>query len=242
MDRLERRHGRDLEHLLRGRHQHDRIEALDRIERRGRRQRHVDGERLRAEVQRVAVGRSSRGGSRADIAAAAGTVLDHDLLAPHLRQLVGDEAAQNVDRARRRERDDHLHRPFGIFLRRRRAAEPKHKARSDSQHSQRFQGHGRLPRLFEHNPFRIPLPTSGCGSLERAFLGELVPFRDLGLEMVGKPVRRAADEAVAERQLLLPHVRQVDHRLKIAVDLVDDRLRRALGREEAVPARTRPSC
>ena len=58
LDRLERRHGRDLEHLARARHQHDRLEALDRIERGRRRQRHVHRQRLRAEVQRVAVGRA----------------------------------------------------------------------------------------------------------------------------------------------------------------------------------------
>ncbi len=75
------------------------------------------------------------------------------------------------------------------------------------------------------------------------FLASVFPLHDLALEMILKNLRRAADEAVAERQLASPACPgEFDHLLKIAVDLVDDRLRRALGREEAVPARTRPAC
>jgi hypothetical protein len=53
----------------------------------GRRQRDVGAERLRAEMQRVAVGGRRCGCGRADVAAAAGRFLDHDLLAPHFAEL-----------------------------------------------------------------------------------------------------------------------------------------------------------
>ena len=105
LHRFVRRHGRDLEHLLGGRHQHDRLEARDRIERRGRRQRHVDGERLRAEVQRVAVGRGRRAAAAPMLPLPPGRFSTMTLLAPHLAELVGDEAPEDVDGAGGRERD-----------------------------------------------------------------------------------------------------------------------------------------
>ena len=65
LDRLERRLHRDREHLLRGGHQHDRLEARDRIERGGRRQRDVD---RRASARRSAA--CSRRGAACAAAAA----------------------------------------------------------------------------------------------------------------------------------------------------------------------------
>ena len=117
LDRMERRLVRHHEDFQRGADQHDRLEARDRMERRGRRQRDVGAERLGAEVQRVAVGRRRRGCRSADVAAAAGPVFHHHLLAPLLAELVGDQPPENVDRAGRRERDEDVHRPFGIVLR-----------------------------------------------------------------------------------------------------------------------------
>ena len=68
-------------------------------------------------MQRVAVGRRLGGGLRADIAAGAGAVLHHDVLAPGLGELLRDDAAERVDGAAGRERDDHAHRAVGIALR-----------------------------------------------------------------------------------------------------------------------------
>jgi hypothetical protein len=56
---------------------------------------------------------------RADVAAAAGAVLDDDLLAPHLAEVLGDETAEHVDCAGWRERDHDLDRPGRVILRRR---------------------------------------------------------------------------------------------------------------------------
>src|SRR3954465_5449804 len=79
--------------------------------------------------------------------------------------------------------------------------------------------------------------TAGDELLERALLLQCLPLVGLALEIIPELLRRAADEAVAERKLLLAHIGPVDDGLQIAVDLVDDRLRRALRRKEAVPAR-----
>ena len=49
--------------------------------------------------QRVAVGRRLRQRFRGDDAAGAGAVLDHDRLAPALRQFVAERARHDVDRA-----------------------------------------------------------------------------------------------------------------------------------------------
>ena len=87
-----------------------------RIETLVRRDGDVDRERLRAEVQRVAVGRRLRGLRRADIAAGAGAVLDHDLLAPHLAELLADDARQRVERAAGAEGDHHAHGFVGVGL------------------------------------------------------------------------------------------------------------------------------
>src|SRR5207253_882643 len=74
-------------------------------------------------------------------------------------------------------------------------------------------------------------------SLERALFLERVPFRNFALQMRSELLRRAADEAIAELSPTLLHLGQRQHLFQIAVDLVDDRPRRALGGEERVPAR-----
>ena len=56
-------------------------------------------------------------GFAADIAAGAGPVLDHDLLAEPLRQPLADQARGDVDRAAGRKWCDQLHRPRRIRLR-----------------------------------------------------------------------------------------------------------------------------
>jgi hypothetical protein len=103
--------------VLRRGDQHDRVEVLERIEFRARLQRHVDRERLRAEMERVAVGRRLRRRGGADVAAGAGAVLDDDVLPPRLGQLLRDDPAERVDGAAGGERDQHANRPLGIALR-----------------------------------------------------------------------------------------------------------------------------
>src|SRR5438445_5790137 len=63
------------------------------------------------------------------------------------------------------------------------------------------------------------------------------PFGDLGLEEGAELVRRAPDEAVAERHRALLDVRQREHPRNVAVDLGDDVLGRAFRREEGEPGR-----
>ena len=104
---LGRKIRRHHQHVLRGADQHHRLEVAHRIEALVRRDGDVHRQRLRAEMQRVAVGRRLRGLRRADIAAGAGAVLDHDLLAPHLAELRGDDARQRIERAAGPEGDDH---------------------------------------------------------------------------------------------------------------------------------------
>src|SRR3954471_5358725 len=53
----------------------------------------------------------------ADIVAAAGSVLDDELLAHSLRQVLADDARQDVGAAARRVGDDPAHRPGGIIQR-----------------------------------------------------------------------------------------------------------------------------
>ncbi len=114
--RLVRRVRRHHQHVLRGRDQHDRLKVAHRIEALVRRDGDVDGERLRAEVQRVAIRRRLGGGRGAEIAAGAGAVLDHDGLAPFIRQLAGQDAPERVDRSASRESDHEPHGLVGIGL------------------------------------------------------------------------------------------------------------------------------
>ena len=74
---------------------------------------HADGE------QRVAVGRGAHDRLGADVAARAGTVLDHERLAELLRERLRDDPHKDVDRAAGRKADDDAHRPVRPGLRRR---------------------------------------------------------------------------------------------------------------------------
>ncbi len=75
----------------------------------------IDGERpVRADEQRVAVGRRARHHLRADAAAGAAAVLHHHRLADRLRNLVADHAADNVGIASGREWHNQMDRPLRI--------------------------------------------------------------------------------------------------------------------------------
>src|SRR5437773_657933 len=75
----------------------------------------------RAVAMRVAVGLGLRRDLAADVAARAGAVLDHHLLAKARAERLGDHARGVVRDATRREGHDDTHRPRRPFLRRRRA-------------------------------------------------------------------------------------------------------------------------
>src|SRR5262249_45946973 len=73
--------------------------------------------RERGEVDGVAVGVGARDEFGGDVAARPALVLDHDLLAPNLRQPGGDDAGSRVDSPARRERADDAHHLAGPSLR-----------------------------------------------------------------------------------------------------------------------------
>ena len=99
------------QHVRRQRQRHDVDEVLGRVVGQLGVDRRIDRVRVGIDEQRVAVGRRLRHRRRADRAAGAGTVLDHHRLAPvSPTSFARHEAPDDVGRARRRERDDHVHR------------------------------------------------------------------------------------------------------------------------------------
>ena len=77
----------------------------------------VDGDLARLpDQQRVAVGRSGRHRMRADRAARAGAIFDHDRLAKRGAELVGDRARDDIAGAACRVGNDHLDGPARIGL------------------------------------------------------------------------------------------------------------------------------
>jgi hypothetical protein len=109
--------GRHHQDVLRGRDRDDGLEIPARIEARHRRHGDIGGERLGAEMDRVAVGRCLRGRDGAEIAGRAAAILDHHGLAPLLGELLRQDAPEGVDGAAGRERQHHAHRPGRIGLR-----------------------------------------------------------------------------------------------------------------------------
>ena len=73
--------------------------------------------RAAREIKGVAVGRRLRDVLGSEDAAGAGTVVDDDLLAGHLRQLLGNRAAENIRRTAGRKADDEANRLARIILR-----------------------------------------------------------------------------------------------------------------------------
>ena len=97
----------------------DRRKHLDRIVADVGVHRRAGGQRsARRHQERVAIGIGGRDELAADAAAGAAAVFDHDGLAEHRAEPVGDDARHAVGRPARRERHDHLDRfPAGISLR-----------------------------------------------------------------------------------------------------------------------------
>jgi hypothetical protein len=77
----------------------------------------IDHQVRAVDQQRVAVGRGLRRASGADIAASASEILDVELRLHLLRELLRQEAGENVSRTARREWHDHAHRPRRIIER-----------------------------------------------------------------------------------------------------------------------------
>ncbi len=106
------------QHDRRARKQRDRSEILGRIERQLAVERLVDGERSgRGEQQRVAVGIRLGHRLAAGVAAAAGSILDDELLAEIVGELLRQDARHHVDRAAGRVRIDDADDALGIILR-----------------------------------------------------------------------------------------------------------------------------
>ena len=124
-----RRHGRD------HRHRH---EALVGVVRKLGEHRRIDRERPDVtEDQRVAVGLRTLHGVHRDIAGAAGTAFDDDLLLPGFGELRSDQARQELGAAARRERhDEHngLVRVVGLRRNRRNDAHRQRRAKHGAAH------------------------------------------------------------------------------------------------------------
>jgi hypothetical protein len=112
-ERLARdQHARHVDHLCHG-HQ-----VAHRVDGQVGEYRRIDRDRADvAEEHRVAVGRGLRRGVDADVARGAGAVVDHDLLAEQLGEPRLHDAADEVRRAARGERNDHPDRTICIGLR-----------------------------------------------------------------------------------------------------------------------------
>ena len=108
----------------------DRRAVADEVERHVLVERRVDGVVRTGEGDRVAVGRRAERRRHADIAAGAGPVLDDELLPQVIRQVLADDARDDVVGAARRERDDPAHRPRRIGLRARDAGGDRQRGRA----------------------------------------------------------------------------------------------------------------
>jgi hypothetical protein len=113
LDARHRHFVRDREHVRNRRHENDRVELLHRIGQRAVEQRVEHEGLVGGEGERVAVRRGLGAGDRADQRVAAGAVLDHDALAPFLRELLSEQPHQHVGCAACGERHDDVNRLGG---------------------------------------------------------------------------------------------------------------------------------
>ncbi len=146
------------QHDRRDREQRDRREVARRIE--GQPlgvERRVDDQRTRrGEQQRVAVRFRLCDRFRADIPARPGAVLDDELLAGALGELLRQKPRHDVDRSPGRKRIDDTHHAIGIGFRLRRQRRREHGRNDDGGetegiHSQVLPGQ-RLPTRLRHRP------------------------------------------------------------------------------------------
>ena len=107
------------QHMRPRRQQRDRRKILDRVVGDLAVEHRVRGEGAGDEQQRIAVGLGARRGAHADVLAAARHVLDQDVVAPCLGELLRDHARADVIRPAGRDRHDDAHRTRRIGLRER---------------------------------------------------------------------------------------------------------------------------
>ncbi len=143
--------------------QRHRRQILGRIEGHRLVDRRIDGHQAgRRQQHRGAVGRRLGDRVAADVAPGAGAVLDHDRLAKALGHLLADDAAQHVDRAAGRERDDQAQGFGGKRLGGVRGAGPQHPTRQRG-----------TPCRRPHAP--QPRPTGGTAAAPRRMDGTRRP-------------------------------------------------------------------
>ena len=94
----------------------DGFEVVDRVVGQAREQRRIDHMRAEREQDRVAVGRRFRHLASADIAGGAGNILDIDLLAELLSELLRHKPREGVGHPTGRKGHDRAHRPRWIGL------------------------------------------------------------------------------------------------------------------------------
>jgi hypothetical protein len=104
------------DHCRRSRHQADRSEARDRIVRSvGFDERANDEIDSACNEQRLAIGESAGRSAHANISSGPGKILDIELRAEPLRQLLRDDPGDDIDRPARRKRYDDPHLSLGII-------------------------------------------------------------------------------------------------------------------------------
>src|SRR6266850_1494916 len=118
LHRLHRQAGIDGEHQRHRGGEDHRCEVLQRIERDPGIERRRDGDGRGVVEDGVAIRRSARRFRRADIAAGAGAVVDHHLLAHLIGELLREGARIDVGRTAWRESEDHADRLRGVLGRR----------------------------------------------------------------------------------------------------------------------------
>ena len=107
----------DDQHVRDACNQRDRLEVLEQVVVQFRIEGLADGGRRPAREERIAVGRRARGQLGRDIAAGAGTVVDHDLLAQRVAHFGRDQAHRDVHARAGCKADEDAHRFGGIGLR-----------------------------------------------------------------------------------------------------------------------------
>ena len=178
---------------------------------------------------RVAVRRGVRRQLGADHAAGAGAVVDDHLLAELVAHLLRDDAADHVVAAAGRERNDQPDRPVGIIrLRRGRGGERDQKSGGGQQQR-------RILGIVLSIPNRISTPNGVTRALMPPFL---TTCSHLFISLTMNAPNSAGDFFTTRRAFageLLLHLGRILRGGQRRVQLVDDRLRRAGGRDDAPP-------
>ena len=146
----------DREHRRCRHRQRDRVEILGGIVGHSLVERGIHHVVGAVDEDRITVGRRLRRSARSDIAAGAGDVLDVELHAHLLGQLLRHEAGEHIGRTAGREWNDHAHRPRGVGFTRRDARDGRERGSSGGQAQQLAAAkcHAVLVRRFTSLPSR----------------------------------------------------------------------------------------